>query len=305
MIGLAGIVGVALVSASASVSAQTDTEDVRERADALRSQALDPLVTGRFVEAEGLLRQSLELVVDVRTLFNLAVALRGQGRFINAREMLREGMGQTIAPERRTQYEALLEEVEAAIARLRLTVQASGSVRVSLDGSLRFERDAPFEDTLEIDPGAHNLQLEAEEFLPSTESFHVAPGAIASVQLDMTPDQRQSLLVLVVLEEGAEIEIVGHGREAGRIERRLAPAEYEVRVHYEGRVANSRVTLPAARDVRIELDVPRDRRRRLALWMTFGALVIGAAVAIPLGVRAHQNAQPEPIRPGALTFRLP
>ncbi len=135
-------------------------QSARELFDA----AAEAIGQGRFAEARDLLRQSLAVGPRRATAFNLGVALRGTGEVRDSvvvfDELLR-GVYGDLSAERRTQIESLLLEVRADLAHIDVSACGAERVEVRVDGELRATLGPCGQASVEVDPGDHVVRLEA------------------------------------------------------------------------------------------------------------------------------------------------
>lgn len=113
----------------------------------------------RWAEAEDAFERSHALSPTVPALANLATARLALGRYLDARDALRELVGRADLPaERRPWVEEILARAETAIARVRITgVDPGESPRVTIDGADVAVGD--FSTPIDLDPGEHTVTV--------------------------------------------------------------------------------------------------------------------------------------------------
>ncbi len=166
---------------------RAETDD----AERLYARAVRAKEKGRWAEARDLLRRSLALRRDVRTAFNLAVALERTGQVVEATEMLTTVLaGRWGSPPEalRAKWSAALERWKSQVARLRLEVSGATSYHVRLDGeSLSKGVGQPMDSVLLLDPGPHVLQVSAADRVSAERRIHATRGMRRTLALRLEP----------------------------------------------------------------------------------------------------------------------
>jgi hypothetical protein len=167
--------------------------DDSERARALFDQADAALDEGRFAEARDLLRQSLDAHPHPAAAFNLAIALRGTGELLAAIETferLLAGRFGALPDDRRAEVAEPLAELRAAIATIRVRACGAERITIRLDGE---ETDA-LETTqgcasteLRVDPGLHVVTADAPRAESVQRRVEAERGGTARVALTVAP----------------------------------------------------------------------------------------------------------------------
>lgn len=241
--------------------------------------------SGRFAEATELFQRSLKLVPKPSAAFNLAVALRGMGKPKESAEVFGEllaGKYGTLPADRRSEIQSLIREVGAEIATLSISASGAARIDVHVDGS-RVASIAPQQSiSIRVNPGERVVTLSAAKRDPVERRVTLAAGKSARVSATLTLSRagRRARLVVIAKRGSDDVEIEGVGRSRGRIERRLDPGEYVIRVHSPEGTRESEVRLLPATDHRVELDTPQKGGLFSSpwFWVGAGAVVTGATV---------------------------
>lgn len=269
----------------------------RDRAAVLHERAVEALRAGRFVEAEQLEREVLAIFPGAEAAFNLGVALRGQGRAREAADLfarLHAGEWGELPPAARAEVQGLEAGARAEIGELRITASAGEPIEIRVDGE-RVALIAPpgGSTTVQADPGAHVVQSRASGHRTMERSVTLAPGGREELAFALAPSSENGRLI-VESEPDVLIAVEGVGTELGRVDRRVAPGEYRVRVSREGDEQTSVVTVPAGRTVRVELEPPASTSLSW-LWLTLGgAALAGAGVALAFWLVAESQPVGDP-----------
>jgi hypothetical protein len=247
----------------------------------------------RFGDAALALERSYTLRPLPVTLYNLALAYRGIGRYLSAIDAFDRYLAAPDAssgPERAT---AILEEVRdlrAQLVELDLAITPPEAT-VSIDGRPL----APELRHASLDPGAHVMDVALAGHRPEHRDLPRAPGTHDRIAVALTP-LREGRLLVECTSIAARIVIDGTATFTGRAELGLPPGDHHVEVRLDAH-------LPYARDVRVgntgtvRLDValtPLPRTDwRLRGWILGGVAV--AAVATGLGLYFALRAEvPDP-----------
>jgi hypothetical protein len=286
----------ALVVVSLSLHAFGDDQ---AEARALFERGKQAMSAGRFAEAREQFQRSLELVPKASAAFNLAVALRGMGRPKQSHEllerMLRGEFGELPA-DRREEVALLAAEARRDIATLTVVARGADSIELRLDGvrAGTLVPDRPL--TLEVNPGERVLAFGARLRDPLERRVTLGPGKSAKVSATLRLSQaaRRSTLLLVAKDATHDVEIEGVGRSRGRIQRKLDPGRYVVRLHSPNGTRESSVLLEPATAHRVELEPPAPGISSSPwFWAAAGAVVVGAAVG---GYFLLRDREREPVR---------
>jgi tetratricopeptide (TPR) repeat protein len=137
----------------------------------------------RWEDAREAFSQSLELAERPAALLNYAGASVQTARLLEAAEAYRRYLRIVDAGVRRSQAEALLQQLEERLARV--TIEVIGlerDDRLSIDGEpasrALIGAEAPF------DPGAHTIRLLRDEAIVAREELELAEGEVRHVELD-------------------------------------------------------------------------------------------------------------------------
>ena len=167
---------VAVVMSSSIAVAQ---DDAREQARVLFEQGTEALRNRRFTEAIEHLEGSLELFDNPGTAFNLANALRGAGRTLDAitvfDRLIADAFG-TLRDEERAQATQLREEARAELGTVRVRVEGPGTAEIRIDGERADDTNAEGRGEYRVDAGEHVVDARAEGFRPEELAVQLARG---------------------------------------------------------------------------------------------------------------------------------
>jgi hypothetical protein len=284
-----------LTAASAAAPFAPAQQQAADEALRLFERGKEALRVGRFRNARADFERSLDLVKKPSAAFNLAVALRGMGLAMEAHgvlSLLLKGKYGHLPAERRSGVEELAREVSREIATLIVDVRRDPEAAVRIDGEHAGTAAPGRPLEAKLNPGTHVITLSAR--LHDTVERRVRVGSGRSVRLSeaLEPSATAGDAKLVVSSENPRdtVEIVGVAAAKGRIERRLAPGRYEVRVRDEDDVRSSRITLLPGTEHRIMLDAPRPNLFQSPwFWVAAGTLAAGLAGGAYLLLRDRQR----------------
>jgi hypothetical protein len=214
---------------------------VETSSEALGRSALDQgilaLQARRFSDAETALREALALRPTPLTRYNLALALRGLGRYIEAVALFDAYLAAPedgASPARLQAIRAEVDGLRRAVVRLTVRLHpADATLRV--DGHTAHVEEG----VLSLDPGTHAFDIEAPGFEPERRdlTFTLATRGEFSVTLRALPDEGR--LVVEPSASGAVVSLDGRV-EGPRVDRRVAPGEHTVEVRAPGRAVWTR-----------------------------------------------------------------
>jgi hypothetical protein len=259
-----------------------EARDAGADAQSLFERGKDAMSVGRFSEAERLFRQSVELVPKASAAFNLAVARRGMGKPKEARDTLVELLAGRYGPlpeDRRSQAEELARETEGEISTIVIGMKGSPSAEVRVDGARVGDLLEGRTLTAAVNPGEHVVSLSARLRDTVERSVVVAPGKTVRIATTLTLSRaaRRANLVLVAELASDEVEIVGVARARGRLERRLDPGRYHVKISSSRGTKTSTIEVEPATNHRVVLESPRASLLASPwLWAASAVVVAGA-----------------------------
>jgi hypothetical protein len=264
------------------VSFADEARDAGTDAQSLFERGKEAMSVGRFSEAERLFRQSVELVPKASAAFNLAVARRGMGKPKEARDTLVELLAGRYGPlpdDRRGQAEELARETEGEISTIVIGMKGAPSAEVRVDGTRVGDVTDSRALTAAVNPGEHVVALSAKLRDTVERSVVVAPGKTVRVATTLTLSRaaRRANLVLVAELATDEVAIVGVASARGRLERKLDPGRYQVRVTSAHGTKISTIDLVPATSHRVVLESPRASLLTSPwLWAASAVVVAGA-----------------------------
>lgn len=267
----------------ATLSSPAIADDQREARE-LFERGKTAMNAGRFAEARELFERSLELVPKASAAFNLAVALRGMGRPKESHELLQrmlKGEFGELPPDKQREVATLANEARRDVAKLTIVARGAKAIELRLDG-VRVGTVAPDRPlTLEVNPGERVVTFSAKLREPIERRVTLAPGKSAKLEaeLELSREARRATLLVVAKDGAHEVEIAGVARSRGKLQRRLDPGRYVVRLHAPSGTRESTVVLEPATQHRVELEPPADGVLSSPwFWTAAAVVVVGAAV---------------------------
>lgn len=266
------------------VSATADDADLaREHFN--RGVAL--LDDSQFAGAVAELEKSRAIRETAPVLFNLGLACRGVGRYLDALDHFRRFLD--IRDEARhhkmaTLARTLVGELEAALVRVEVRV-SGGATSVRVDGKQVATGDGTHQAVL--DPGKHEFEADRDGYVPAHATLELKAGAQGEVALDADETPRPSRLVVEATPAQAEIwldgKLVGRGRYQGEI----SSGSRTLRVTAPGFVPaerNLRVGPGSRQQVSLALNAEPSRpiTKQWWFWTGSAAVVAGAVIAAVL-----------------------
>lgn len=284
--GIAFALSAALFVGAGVVPVNAQSSDQRAEARDLFDSAVRAIGDGRFAEARDLLQRSLTLFPNTSTAFNLAVALRGTGQSVASVEVFDRILAAefgALSPGQRTQAQGLREETAREVATLRITASGQGRLRVAVGASEVGVVDGRGTVEARVDAGEHVVSAQNERGDRAEERVAVARGGSVDVTLRVAREPSSDAGLLIVTTTRAEdlVEIVGVARAPGRVEERVAPGRYRVRVTGPEGAEETVVTVRAGRRTARTIDPPSASWTDSPwFWAGLGAVALGAGAAI-------------------------
>jgi len=183
------VIALGMAAPAAAQLAPTSPDD-REQAQALFLDAARHIESGRFADAIGLLRESLDLYPTGATAFNLGVALRGTGDALAAVEHFRAleaGFYGPLVSAQTEQVSALMVEAEAEVGTLEVSACGAARLRVRIDGELQPTSLDCENLRVQVNAGVHYVTASAPDAPTVSQRIEVAGGEVRSVRLLLTP----------------------------------------------------------------------------------------------------------------------
>ncbi|RLB51656.1 MAG: hypothetical protein DRJ42_16455 [Deltaproteobacteria bacterium] len=177
-------------SAQSAQSAQDASEDDVARAEELATAARDAAAAGHLDAAASLLREALTAAPRRALAFNLTLVLRDAGKFVEAIEVIDELLGGRwgeLPDDRRAQADELRSELSGGVATLIIRVSGADRVTLRLDGEPVADAVPGASLRLQVNPGDHRIEAEADGAVPVTRSIEAAVGRSATVTLALEP----------------------------------------------------------------------------------------------------------------------
>lgn len=297
------VVWIALVIPMVVEAQNTPAPDPRH----LFAEGVELLQQQRFADAVQRLEQARALLEAPAVLFNLALAQRGLGRYVDAdRTIARylELSAGRLRSHRRREIDALRAEVRAAIAQLVIRVDAlPASATVSLDG--RRLADAEINHPIEVDPVEHVARVEGAGLEVDERRQSLAPGQHGELRLTLRPfpppvaiapivERRPRDSALVVESTVAEATVYLDRRPVGQgaFRTRVAPGVHEIEVRLDDyETFHLRLTVIADHDERVFAPLrrrPQSIATRWWFWTGIGVVAAGTATALAFGLSSTE-----------------
>lgn len=237
---------------------------------------------GRWQDALREFEQARAIQATAPVLYNLGLAQRAVGRIRDARATFRaliEEHGPRLSADRRTEIQGYVTEADATLGRLELTVSPAEAT-VTVDGAPTTAR------SIELDPGRHEVVIEAPGYRRQRREIELRRGASALVDLRLEREEVRRRLVVDVDPVSATVRIDGRPSGRGSAEAQLAPGPHELVVEAAGYRSYQRSV--AIEDADVRLRVTLDRQRDPGgisplVWLGVGlggAAVVAGAIAL-------------------------
>lgn len=173
---------------SAGVASAASPKEKAE-ARALVNEARKAMKDRRFADAEQALRRAGELDAAPQTRIDLAAALAGEGKLVEASRVLHAvAVGSVVSPATKRLHEQVkkaLIDLEPRIAWIQIDVggPGAGRARTTIDG-----KDVDAKSEVSIDPGAHQVAATAEGFEPAEKTVSMKEGTHEHLHLQLDLD---------------------------------------------------------------------------------------------------------------------
>lgn len=221
-----------LASVSSVALAQTVTPAPPTEERVAFERGFAALQSRRFAEAELALREAMRLRPTPVTQYNLGLALRGLGRYLDAVEVFEAYLRAPEAgasPERLAAVREELADIRRAIARVELAVRPP-TAALRVDGR-PVEAHAS---VVQLDPGVHVLDVEADGFERDHREVTLVPGAQVVLVIALRPVVAEARLVVEPSVPNARVSLDARPVGGGRVDERVAPGEHVVEVRATG-----------------------------------------------------------------------
>jgi hypothetical protein len=145
--------------------------------------------------------------------------------------------------------------------------------------------------TTTVNPDEHVVTLSAKLRDAAERTVVVGPGKTSRVVVTLTLSRaaRRASLALVAEQPSDEVEIVGYGKGRGKLERRLEPGRYQVRVSSANGSRTSTIELEPATSHRVVLESPRASLFSSPWFWTAAVVVAGGAATGYLFARDRER----------------
>jgi hypothetical protein len=252
----------------------------REQARARFMEANALLDEGRFAEARDLLREALALYALPAIAQNLIVALRGVGDSVGASEIaarLAGGEYGSLDAAQAAELASLRASIEAEIAVLSLRVCGGDGVVVRIDGE-RWDRfDGCRDLERRVNAGVHVLRATGARRQAVERRLELSQGERLALDLRLAEVPTGVLIVRVPAQ--IEVEVEGVGRGVGGFRRTLPAGPYRIFAALDP-PEERRVLLEGGASLEIALGLQGDPWPWAALGIGLGVLVLGGAAAL-------------------------
>jgi hypothetical protein len=235
----------------------------------------------RWADAITELQRARELRVTPAVLYNLGLAMRAVGRNREAMAAFREFTSMATSangatPQLIARVDAYIRELSAGLARIDLQIEPpTASTRI--DGTV-VVASRP----IEVDPGRHVVQVEADGYATETRTLEVQRGTQSTVVLRLVPTLLSSRLMVVAEPSNALVRLDGNDVGFGTVEETVRPGAHSIEVSAEGYATFRRQYDAVAgqnQTVRATLSNRRTVFESPWFWLSVGVVAVGAGVA--------------------------
>lgn len=265
---------------AATLSQRTAHADDADEAKRSFDAGVKQLEAKDYPSAVSSFERALQLRESLPTLFNLAVAYRGVGRFKDAKAKLDTfvlGLERTNAPEEALARARILrDEVVQKLGRIYIEARG-GTQAVLLDEQTIAKSDG--KRMIDVDPGTYRVQVRREGYEPMEERILVAEGRTYNVSLDAAAKPLFARISIEAQPASAEIRIDSRVVASGRYEGALAYGSYVVEVLAPDYVPRAeRVLVQSTEEVALNIALEAaDRPLTSEWWFWTGIVAVVAA----------------------------
>jgi hypothetical protein len=268
---------VAVLLASIALGAQAQEDDA---AKTTFEAGVKELEAKNYAAAVVAFERSLALKESLPTLFNLAVAYRGVGRYRDAQAKLDTfvlGLERTDAPPDALQRaRALRDEVTKKLARIYIET-SGGAQAVMLDELTIAKSDG--KKMIDVDPGTYMVRVRREGFETIEVKVNAAEGQSYTLALDAAKKPLTSRVVIRTVPLTAEIRIDEHLAAVGHFDGPLSFGKHWIEVVAPDHETQLREVL-VEREAELSLAVALEREERALTsewWFWTGIVAVVAA----------------------------
>jgi hypothetical protein len=246
---------------------------------------------GEFTQAVNEFQAAYRLYASPVILFNLAQALRSDGRLTEAVTHFRRYLDEAprVTAEQRHDVEETIRELDTQRVTLSFEVEPAGATLL-LDG--RTLGTLPLARAVEVLPGEHTLVFRLDNHEPRTERIEVSARGQRMVNVTLRPTATSARLTVTATPPEAAIRIDDVELGAGRVEQSVAPGPHTVTVSREGyRPQTETVTVRPLGSETVNINLERVRRSifsRPWFWVVAGGTLLAAGVGTWLLVSPPQ-----------------
>ncbi len=243
---------------------------------------------GRFAEAVDRFERARSLRETPAVIFNLAIAQRGLGRYVDAAAGLQRYLtvaGDRLDAQRRTEIQTLLADLRGAIVHARVRVAVEGA-NVTIDG--RTVTAEQLAQPLDLDPGSHTFRATLDGYRAAERIQVARPGE--TVEVALAPEHIAQVGSLRVESTVASARVYVDHRLVGTgvYESTLPAGQYAIEVRAPGFVSYNRTVIlrgSGSETVHVTLDRESTILTRWWFWTAVGVVAVGAGVGIYFAVR--------------------
>ncbi|MEM9193994.1 MAG: hypothetical protein AAGF12_32765 [Myxococcota bacterium] len=261
----------------------------------LLEEGLAARSAGRLVDAEELIRRSLEVFEWSYSAWQLGDLLTEMGRPTEALEVLRDILsgryGGEVEGEAETDVRASVRLAEAQLARVELRVGEPHTGAVRVDGRRVAELRDQRRIEIETDPGQRLVQVDGADFEAMEEQLRLRPGDNSPAVLERAPAEA---MVFLRSDEDVNIEVVGVESGVGELRLRLPPEVYTILTAVDDAQNEQELTVEAGETYRLDLDRPGSGGPPVWLFVGLGVLA-AAGVAVLLTVLLQDSSEDLPV----------
>ncbi|MEI8255280.1 MAG: PEGA domain-containing protein [Deltaproteobacteria bacterium] len=259
-----------------------------DQARAIFDDGVHFMEDGRFAEAVDRFERARALRETPAVIFNLAIAQRGLGRYVDAAAGLERYLtvaGDRLEAARRTEIQTLLGDLRTSIVHARVRVAIEGA-SVTVDG--RAVTAAQLAQPIDLDPGSHSFRATREGYR-ADESIQVLRAG-EPVEVVLTPEHIAQVGSLRVESTVAAARVYVDHRLVGTgvYESTVPAGQYAIEVRAPGYVTYSRTVIirgSASETVHVTLDSEFTVVNRWWFWTAVGVVAAGAGVGLYFALR--------------------
>ncbi len=256
-------------------------------------RGMEALQQNRFGDAALAFEESLRLRAVPIVSYNVGLAYRGLGRYVDAIQSFERYLAQPDPRADERRLAAIREELERmrqSLARVTLRIEPA-TATVAIDGRTRTVTS----EAIQLDPGRHVVEITAPDYRPDRRELTLRAGDALTTEVRLTPLPRVARLRVEPSVANGVVSIDGRTAGSGAVEVEVTPGEHVVEIRAPGyREYRRSVRVDAGGLVRIDASLTAASPTGLILGASVGGgvVVVGAVLTTVLLLTGGRTAPP-------------